>query len=173
MTCVSFLLMGLVKLYVRELIFGYVFISRICFLLCCFHFCSVSLCFCVHELVAPCKTPHTWHFLRHPLLRSCGKTPCVHLELLKGHCKYGVLITGLFLFESLSNLPGARACSWRTVLHLCWDLMASLFAFSLKKRGFIPLVVSHEDFSWLKKQALCWTNVFQFSMFKHCKLEQM
>lgn len=119
MTCVSFLLMGLVKLHVRELIFGYVFISRICFLLCCFHFCSVSLCFCVHELVAPCKTPQTWHFLRHPLLRSCGKTPCVHLELLKGHCKYGVLITGLFLFESLSNLPGARACSWRTVLHLC------------------------------------------------------
>lgn len=85
------------------------------------------------------------------------------------------MVSLLLVYSSsrLSNLPGARACSWRTVLHLFRDLMASLFAFSLKKRGFILLVVSQEDFSWLKKQALCWANVFQSSIFKHCKLEQM
>lgn len=127
-----------------------------------------------HELVALCKTTQTWHFLRQTTLDELWKkAPCVHLELLKGHCKYGVLIIGLFLCKTLSNTPGARTSSWRTALHVCRDLMASLFAFSLKKRSFILLAVSYEDFSWLKKQALCWENIFQPSMLKHCILEQM
>lgn len=148
MTCVSSLLMELVKMHV---IIGYVFISRICFFLCCFHpppFPSHA-----HELVALCKTTQTWHFLRQTTLDELWKkAPCVHLELLKGHCKYGVLIIGLFLCKTLSNMPGARTSSWRTALHVCRDLMASLFAFSLKKRSFILLAVSYEDFHGLKNK---------------------
>ena len=92
-----------------------------------------------------------------PSLLFVEKAARLHLELLKGHCKYWVLINDLFPSKKLSKMPAARVSissesyfSLFSGAHRC----ALTCLLRGEEKGFLLFGIRHEDISWIKTSPL-------------------
>lgn len=106
-----------------------------------------------------------------PSLLFVEKSARLHLELLKGHCKYWVLINDLFPSKKLSKMPAALvSVRSESYFPLFSGTQGCALVFSVEKRKvFFYLLLSMKTFCELK-QVLWWEKVVQFGMFKYSQL---
>lgn len=78
-----------------------------------------------------------------PSLLFVENSPCLHLELLKGQCKYWVFINGLFRSKMLSKMPAARDLQLvrRDSFLFSGISQFILFVFSVEKRKVLSFLL--------------------------------
>lgn len=86
------------------------------------------------------------------------KSPCLHLELLKGHCKYWIFINGPFPYRMHSKMPAAgdfQLLLRASFLPVFRDLQFCSYLFPhCWREWFYPAAIRYEGFSWVKASSL-------------------
>lgn len=93
-----------------------------------------------------------------PSLLFVENSPCLHLELLKGQCKYWIFINGLFPSKMLSKMPAAKDLELvrrDSFLSVFRDLtVCSYLFYQWRKERFYPACYEAWRFSWVKASSL-------------------
>lgn len=109
-----------------------------------------------HVILAPASLLPLSLLGAGPSFLFVEKSPCLHLELLKGHCKYWVFMNSLFPFKMLSKMPAAR--DFELILRATLSSRTHGFALicflSCEEKRVLLLSIRYEESSWVKTSSL-------------------